>query len=247
MRCPTRFSVDLESGHVDTVAHLRYGSARAGVGVSPMDSSGAIWLKFRDLFGEWLVPGRDDWALTSNGTIALVRGSDYHIEWIRSDGAVSSTGKLPFDWSNRNDQLRKEADSARALDSLLPSIRLRAASGSGARGAAGADTFLLWAQGSYVQARLNLRRLDRAFLGGGSGSVLPDLDGNLWILPGESLPSASTQLVYDVVNSRGELVQRVRVPAGRAIAGFGKAGVVYLVSGDRVNGYQVEKTRIGKH
>jgi hypothetical protein len=34
--------------------------------------------------------------------------------------------------------------------------------------------------------------------------------------------------VYDVINGKGELIDRVQVPAGRVIAGFGKGGVVYM-------------------
>jgi hypothetical protein len=33
--------------------------------------------------------------------------------------------------------------------------------------------------------------------------------------------------MYDVINVKGELVDRVLVPAGRVIAGFGR-GVVYM-------------------
>ena len=56
--------------------------------------------------------------------------------------------------------------------------------------------------------------------------------------------SRKGELVYDVVSAKGELVERVRLPLGRAIAGFGKGGVVYLTSGDMTNGYYLERTRL---
>jgi hypothetical protein len=34
--------------------------------------------------------------------------------------------------------------------------------------------------------------------------------------------------VYDVINSNGEVTERVLVPEGRTILGFGPGGVVYL-------------------
>jgi hypothetical protein len=77
------------------------------------------------------------------------------------------------------------------------------------------------------------------------GAAIADLDGNLWILPPGSALSPDDALVYDVVSGRGELFQRVRVPAGRSVAGFGKGGVVYLVAGDRTNGFHLERTRLG--
>jgi hypothetical protein len=77
------------------------------------------------------------------------------------------------------------------------------------------------------------------------GGTLPDRDGNLWILPNKTKLSQHGELVYDVVNSKGELFERVRVPAGRAIAGFGKGGVVYLTSGDLSSGFTLERTTLG--
>lgn len=73
---------------------------------------------------------------------------------------------------------------------------------------------------------------------------MADLDGNLWILPTTSAQSQHGELVYDMVSVARSLFERVRVPAGRSIVGFGKGGVVYLASGDRTNGFYLERTRL---
>jgi hypothetical protein len=73
--------------------------------------------------------------------------------------------------------------------------------------------------------------------------MIPDVDGNVWILPSAPQPGAG-DAVYDVVNAKGELFERVRVPVGKSIAGFGPGGVVYLSSGDRQNGYYLERTKL---
>ncbi|HEY4218639.1 MAG TPA: hypothetical protein VGM67_15970 [Gemmatimonadaceae bacterium] len=78
----------------------------------------------------------------------------------------------------------------------------------------------------------------------GINSTLADRDGNLWILPRKSPLSRSGELVYDVVNAQGKLFERVRLPVGRAIAGFGKGGVVYLTAGDHTTGYHLERTKL---
>jgi hypothetical protein len=52
------------------------------------------------------------------------------------------------------------------------------------------------------------------------------------VLPTTSAQSKGGELVYDIVNRKGELTQRVRLPEGRSIAGFGKGGTVYLMSQD---------------
>jgi len=57
------------------------------------------------------------------------------------------------------------------------------------------------------------------------------MDGNLWIRTIRTKGIGGGP-VYDVINSKGELVDRVQVPANRVIAGFGAGGVVYLVATD---------------
>ena len=60
-----------------------------------------------------------------------------------------------------------------------------------------------------------------------NASARPDADANLWVrttTPG----SAPGNVVYDVINNKGELTDRVDVPRGMSIVGFGRGGVVYL-------------------
>jgi hypothetical protein len=65
-----------------------------------------------------------------------------------------------------------------------------------------------------------------------AGSAKPDLDGNLWIRTSAVRPGAIAGPIYDVVNRKGELVDRIQVPSGRSIVGFGKGGVVYMMARD---------------
>src|SRR6185436_760681 len=44
------------------------------------------------------LPQADDWAMLPDGTVAAVRGRDYHVDWVAPDGEKSSTGKIPFAW-----------------------------------------------------------------------------------------------------------------------------------------------------
>jgi hypothetical protein len=67
-----------------------------------------------------------------------------------------------------------------------------------------------------------------------AGAVRADSEGHLWIrtIPTRAIAGGP---VYDVVNRQGELVERVQLPQGRTVAGFGAGGVVYLVSRDGDN------------
>lgn len=57
--------------------------------------------------------------------------------------------------------------------------------------------------------------------------VRADADGNLWvrIIPPKPIPGG---MVFDIINPKGELVDRLQIPTGYTLVGFGKGRVVYL-------------------
>ena len=59
-----------------------------------------------------------------------------------------------------------------------------------------------------------------------NGSVRADSEGKLWVRIMSPKPSTGPE--YDVIDRTGKLVDRVVLPAGTTIAGFGPGGVVYL-------------------
>ena len=226
------------------------------------------------------LPTIDEWAVLSNGSVAFVRGHDYHIDWIHPDGKVTSSAKLPFDWKRLTDEdKQKLVDSARtAIEKQQADAKAAGANpGLAAAGAAAGA-----AMGGGERAVMEVRVMAGSGGGGGmavgaaggggpptnftmptptiefvplkeiadyypairSGAARADLDGNLWILPTTSAQSKAGELVYDVVNSKGELFQRVRLPVGRSIAGFGRQGVVYLMHRDVAKGWFLERTKI---
>ena len=66
----------------------------------------------------------------------------------------------------------------------------------------------------------------------GSNSLRADMDGRVWLrtIPTKPTPGGA---IYDVIDKSGKLVDRVQVPAGTTIAGFGAGGVVYLGMRDK--------------
>lgn len=224
----------------------------------------------------------DDWAVLSDGSIAMIRGHDYHIDWISPDGTASSSAKLPFDWKRLTDQDKQELiDSARTAQTQSAAKAADAKNGAG--GDVGAAKAAMGAAagggGMVMEYRVKvgaggdgaphppMPAGDGVRMGGPismtseidfvplneiadyypairTGAAKADLDGNLWILPTTSAQSKNGELIYDVVNNKGELFQRVRLPVGRSVAGFGKGGIVYLMSGDRTNGFYLERARV---
>jgi hypothetical protein len=211
------------------------------------------------------LPSPDEWAVLTDGSIAFVRGHDYHIDWVRPDGSTSSSPKLPFDWKRLTDgDKRKLIDSAmaahaaqnalaqasRALPPPPPPPVDDSRGGSGQRSGGGAGiSYAAYDGRGNLYLPLNYEVVQPKDIADyypaiRKGAAMADLDNHLWILPTTSAQSRNGELVYDVVSSKGELIERVRVPAGRSIAGFGKGGVVYLQAGDKTNGFVLERTRL---
>jgi len=211
----------------------------------------------------------DNWAVVSDGSLALVRGHDYHVDWVRSNGATSSAPKMPFDWKRLNaddkqrivDSTRAELDSAIANGTIVDRLDAvevirapgggrpsapppagdaprsgRSGGGGGGRGNPLAGMTLL------PPDVISLDKIADYYPPLRPGAAMADLDGHLWLLPTTSAQSRRGELVYDMVNGNGELFQRVRVPLGRLIVGFGRGGVVYMTSGNRGAGYVLERT-----
>jgi hypothetical protein len=76
----------------------------------------------------------------------------------------------------------------------------------------------------------------------GASSVRADADGNLWIrtIPPKPIPGGN---VYDIVSRKGELVDRLQIPPGYTVVGFGKGRVVYLSMRD-AKGIHLARVRL---
>ena len=75
-----------------------------------------------------------------------------------------------------------------------------------------------------------------------SGAVRADADGNLWIrtIPAKPTPGGA---VYDIVSREGGLVDRLQLPPGYSLAGFGQGRVVYLSMRD-ASGVHLARVRL---
>lgn len=175
----------------------------------------------------------DQWAMMSDGTIAVISVQDYHVEFLDVDGTRRSGSKMPFDWK-RIDDARKQF----LIDSLRPEIDKvnempprTFNTPDGPRQLRSRYQFLpAEKMGDYEQPIT-------------TGAVKADLNARLWIAPHTSA-SAQGGVLYDVVNRRGELVERVQFPKGLALVGFGAKGEVYVLRVDGKSGF-LERRMLG--
>jgi hypothetical protein len=199
------------------------------------------------------LPQGDDWAILPDGTIALVRGRDFHVDWVSPQGTTSSP-KIPFDWERLSDEAKVAfVDSAKiALEKARASGQFnfgglgpapaRATTTVTPGGSSTVTTTGGPAAGGQIPPLTmvpptELPDYKPAFV---PGATRADADGNLWIRTSQNVDARP---VYDVVNRKGELIDRVQLPQNRVLVGFGQNGVVYLGVRDGTTAH-LEKARI---
>jgi hypothetical protein len=147
-------------------------------------------------------PGGDDVIVLSDGTIAIIRAQDYHIDWIAPDGRRSSTGKLPGVWTRLTDSMK-----GALLDSASAALAARGRGGVAQRFALPSEMVDSLAPFIMGQSRA-------------------DSEGNLWIRVRGGAPGGAT---YDVLDGKGVVKDRVQFPGGTTLVGFGP-GVALVTS-----------------
>lgn len=220
------------------------------------------------------LPQGDDWALLPDGTIALVRTKDFHVDWLNPDGTATASPKIPFQWEHLSDEAKVAfVDSAKtAIEKLRASgafgrdgggqvftRTVDAAGGGGRRDGAGGDAprtgsapapapngnTTITTTGPVggqlppltMVSPSELPDYKPAFT---PGSTRADAEGNLWIRTSQNVDARP---VYDIINRKGELIDRVQLPANRVLIGFGSGGVVYLAVRDGATAH-LERARV---
>jgi hypothetical protein len=161
------------------------------------------------------LPMSDEWTQLPDGTIAIVRAQDYHMDWLSPNGTVSSSPRMPFDWRRITKEDKKamvdsvkraEAERVAKLPPLPPS------------------QFAI----PRSQEVVDPSDLPDVFPPVRAGQVRADPEGRVWILPSTSRDAKEGGLLYDVVDRAGRIVERVQLPKDRVLVGFGPNGLLYL-------------------
>jgi hypothetical protein len=245
--------VQVNGGHVDTLPEW--------LGQTPRYASGNGIL-LRDPVAE------ADWStVLADGTVAIVRSHDYHIDLVSPDNHVTHTPRIAHEWVHLTDSAKVAmVDSARLADSLR-AVQDTIARG-GYQGILEATPVQPPPGGTRSREERARMQLEREFdieyvvpqalpdylppflgaaLGGGvnltrgPSPVLADADDRIWIHASLAHPPAGGP-VFDIVTRAGVLVDRVQIPGATTIVGFGP-GVVYLMAREGT-GVQLARARI---
>jgi hypothetical protein len=200
-----------ESRVIDTIARLRFSLIAAEVVPNSNRSDCWAWKLKADV----LPLHGDQWVVLSDGTVAIIREQDYRVDWIGPDGSVVSSPKMPFDWRpiTAEEKQRMIDSVARIQDSVAASRPVHPDAPPDYKFPSRPVVGPTEIPDYYPPTRL--------------GSMKVDFEGNLWVPPTTSR-DARGGLLYDVVNRKGEVIERVQLPAGRVIASFVPGGKVVL-------------------
>lgn len=190
---------DLDARIVDTLFFFKeLRSSR-----SSSSSLGDITVNTRKL--DPLASG-DQWVVLKDESIAVLRASDYHVDWRDSSGRWTSLVKMPFPWRRVSEE-RKQA--------MADSIRSRYAAINAQLNRGGfSSRFLQRFEPVSPDEMSDYEPSVRA------NSLFADFAGRLWILP-RSSSDARGGLLYDVMSRSGTVDFRVQFPADTKLVGFG--------------------------
>lgn len=256
--------VDFETRKADTVTFVKVPKSESQM-TRGSDGSTRLTVRINPL------PQADDWALLADGTVAVMRVLDYHVDYYRPDGSHAASEKLPFDWKRITDEEKTK---------LVDSLATMAKAASERMGQGGGGGFRMNFEPIAAE------KLPDYYPPVRQGSSIADRNGNLWVIPTTSNLSAqlaqtfmgSTRgmgggppmggqpaggagragvaprdssrqgpppaammammgamanqppLVYDVVSPAGKLIERVKMPPGRQIVGFGPDGLLFVTA-----------------
>jgi hypothetical protein len=213
------FRWDRATGAVDTLAMVKLDEVevrRSGSGNNQSVDMSSVPMSHRD-----------GWAVGWDGRLVVARSGDYHIDWIDPDGMTVSGPPVEFDpvrirTPEKEDYVDGLASSGMSISVQNVNGQITTAFGRGGRSTRRELDAYNWPDEMPAFKANRIR-------------IAPD--GTAWV---ERYVSAGSRPVFDLFDMGGVLVQRVTLPAGRRIVGFGD-GAVYAAYEDELDLQWLEK------
>jgi hypothetical protein len=197
--------MDLKSGKVDTLARVRRPT-------EPRVKYGLPYVAF---------DRQDIWQASADGRIALVRSSDYHVEWLEPGGRMTRGPAVGFSVVPVT-----ERDKVDYMRTFLENTSM-GGRGNGSANPTGLskvpDEMLAPERVKEMAAQNPFAKTKPPFT-----DVMPRMgpDQSLWVE--RSLPAGAPRM-FDVFDASGRPSLRVHLPPGRRLVSVGRAGI-YLAA-----------------
>jgi len=196
-------------------------------------------------------PTTDDWTVLQDGTIAIIRGHDFHVDWIAPGSmTMTSTPRIVFPWRRLSDSVKALIDdSAHAYFVAHPRQQQSLLGTPG-------DINSLYEVAEYIPDVVPDSVLPSYVPAFSGYTALSGLDDRVWIrvlLSGRpdfavgqlrqvEMGRARDPAVYYVIDRRGGVVDRVALPGATELRAVGR-GSAYLVSREGT-GLQLARARL---
>jgi hypothetical protein len=167
---------------------------------------------------------RDEWTVFPDGRVAIVRASDYHVDWVMADGSKRSSARIPFSVLRMGAADIKEEEALRAR-AQSGQVRMMVSNDNGAV----SRTTGFGPPAGGAPAPLNDWPEVKPPFRPGQASAWARPNGELWVRRME--PAGAKGTLFDVINAQGAVTHQVRVPEGLSVVGMGN-GTVYTTKLD---------------
>ncbi len=147
---------------------------------------------------------QDDWAVTPDGRVAILRASDYHVDWVGTDGRRSRGAANPY----AHERVTR-ADKERILK---PAQAMTSGGGKFTVAAA--------SEGDFTWPEFKPPFVPQF--------TLATPEGRVWV---QRSVAEGAEPMYDELDERGQVIRRFVLARGSRVVGFGK-GVVYVTRSD---------------
>lgn len=176
----------------------------------------------------------DAWGVAADGSVAIARAGDYHVDWFGPDGKVTRGAAVPYEpvrigTAEKEEYLAEQGRSGGGIG-----IGVQVVNGSAtmtfARGGAAGGPKREIDQYTWPDQKPPMYQ----------GRIPIDMQGRAWVHRSMKAGDPST---YDVFDGRGNRVGTVALAAGKKILGFGK-GRIYVVAFDDFDLSYLERYRM---
>ena len=198
-------ALDFKTGAMVPVAHVRV-AGNSAIMETDASSPGTTKMHMKTV----PFPVIDDWVLMQDGTLAIIRGSDLHIDWVTPDGERRSTPPIAYAQQAVTDSDRVKFRHQQHLTDSLPMLPRNMS-----MIAVEPDSF------PHFKPPFSTRGAKAAS------------DGSIW-LPSKIISPAAPE-GYAVIGSDGRVLEIVHLPKFQRLLGFGKNVVYVEVSDGRQN------------
>jgi hypothetical protein len=174
----------------------------------------------------------DDWAVTPDGRLAIVRVKDYHVDWYAPNGQKTSGPAVAYEKIKVTEDDKKAFRERRANGGGIMITRQVGPGGAtSSAGVAPPTTMQLPEPTDWPDVKPPFT----------ASAAIAAPNGQLWVL--RTRPAKDKIPTYDVFDASGKVVGRVALPPDTRLVGFGNS-TVYLARSDEDDLQYLQRYRL---